>query len=203
MKYHLRCISKNFLILSLVLLNPGYSSANETLDDLEVKSRIYYGKHSQTELNTDIPVEAHTIFKIKLFDKFISYRNDKKAHIDFTLPDEISKNTRDIEMLLEAYNDDFQFARAIWFEVDGIGGYLGVTQTEPGQYIGNVTLAPKQKKQWSVDLSNVYISKKNNEQVINFTDILKQAGPHTISCWISTYEKYGPQSWVSMELVFK
>ena len=191
-----------FLIL-ITLLNPLHAESTETRPNLHIKPKIYYGNNSESALSIDIPVRAHTIFKIKLFENIISYRNDKKAHIDFTLPYEISKNTSEIEMLLEAYNDDSQYVRAIWFEVDGIGGYLGVTQVEPGQYIGNVTLAPKQKKQWKLDLSKVYVSKKKDEQLINFTDMLKKPGPHTISCWISTYGQYGPQSWVSIELIFK
>jgi len=192
----------HFSIL-LVCLIPAVNSTAETLDNIHIKSDIYYANNSESASTIDIPVRPHTIFKIKLFDNIISYRNDKKAHINFTLPADIIKNTKEIEMLLDAYNDDHQYARAIWFEVDGIGGYLGVTQLEPGQYLGNVILAPKKKRQWKIDLSNVYISKKNKEQLINFTDILRQPGPHTISSWISTYGKFGPQSSISLELTFK
>lgn len=190
-----------FLLFTISYFLTGVLPASYAAD-LTISPRIYYGKNNPEGLDIELPVKAHTIYSLKLFEQIISYRNDKKAHIDFTLPPSVINQSNNIEMILEAYNDDHQYLRAIWFEIDSVGGYLGVTKVADGQYRGNISLPPKQKNRWKIDLSQVYVSTNNSEKRVNFTELLKRPGIHTLSCWISTYGKFGPQSWVSVELKF-
>ena len=184
-------LTVQFLFLCTVILFAGCSSG----------PKPYY-KESPTETRKDNELE--TIYELKLFDKTISYRNDKKAYIDFTLPKKKLTKSKKIEMVLEAYNDDPKFLRAIWFEVDGMGGYLNAFYIGKGQLRGSATLRPKEQKRWLIDLSKTYVSPKNRSaKKINFSTLLRKPGKHTISCWISTYKQYGPNSWVSINLLLK
>lgn len=194
----LRLLAPSVLIIATVM--PCYADDGAVT---AIRAKTYYGKSGADADSVDIPVRPQTINKLTLFDKVISYRNNKKAHVDFELPVDLVRHSGEMEIELEAYNDDAQYARAVWFEVDGTGGYIGVTRVADEQYRGRFVLGAKQRKRWRVNLSKVYLSSENQEQVVNFYNILKQPGVHTMSCWVSTYEQYGPDSRVSVDLLIK
>ncbi len=168
-----------------------------------IELKAYYKNDKSDAMPVNTPIKTQVIRKFTLFDKTISYRNNKKAKVEFKVPKEIMRETNQIEMILEAYNDDATFDRAIWFEVDGVGGYIGAIPVAPQQYRGGWILSTQEQNKWKIDLSKVFVSHKNSGKLINFYQMLKKPGPHKISCWISTYEQYGPDSWVSIELILK
>jgi len=94
--------------LLIFLFSASLTSVAYSNQQLNIDSKIDYGTNPDSGLNIGIPVKEFKTYKIKLLDQVISYRNDKKVHINFSLPDEIAKNTGKIEMQLEAYNDDSQ-----------------------------------------------------------------------------------------------
>jgi len=38
---------------------------------------------------------------------------------------------------------------------------------------------------------------------VNFQEMLQAPGPHTLCSWISTYREYGPNSWITLDLVME
>ena len=178
------------------------TAANEGIET--IPGHLFYAGKEPEKEKVEIPVKTQTIRRLQLFDRTISYRNNKKASIEFELPEEIVKNMNEIEMVLEVYNDDNAYLRAIWFEVDGEGGYIGTYRIAPGQVRGQATIEPKERKKWRFNLSGVAVaSDKAGARAVDFFKMLRKPGRHTITCWISTYEQYGPDSWVSLELVLK
>ena len=164
----------------------------------------YYPGDDSSRQNVIIPIDTDDGWKMTLFDEKISYRNDKKATIEFSLPRQVRKNADSMEMDIAAYNDDRAYLRAIWFEVDGVGGYLGTGQLTRSQVRGDGTLQPGEAKKLTFDLSKCQVSSKTRgKKEINFTKMLLQPGTHTLSSWISTYGKYGPDSRISIDLMFR
>ena len=140
------------------------------------------------------------IVTLRLLERQIAYRNDRKACIRFRLP--FSRNEiYSPSLLIDAYNDDYQYARTLWLELDGIGGYLAANRYMRGQYIGNGVLGTQQRKRFYVNLHNVPMSVNARKfSQVNFERILKEPGEHTLCTWISTYSKFGPNSWVTVDL---
>ncbi len=201
-------IIRCFLLIGIVAYLNGCNTVNGNFDPRYEAERIkgyrYYAKQDPQKEKIELPITIETIRKMTLFEKTISYRNNKKACIEFELPEHFVENLNSIEMMLEAYNDDSQYLRAIWFEVDGVGGYIGTHRVAASQVRGDATIGPKQQKKWVFDLSNCTIASKNTgKQKVDFFKILKKPGRHTVACWLSTYEQYGPHSWVSVALVLK
>ena len=201
-------ITRYFILIGLVAYLSGCNTVNGnlgTLNEVEmIKGYRYYAKQDPHKEKIELPITIETIRKIILFEKTISYRNSKKACIEFELSDHLVENLNSIEMMLEAYNDDSRYLRAIWFEIDGVGGYIGTHRVAASQVRGDATIGPKQQKKWAFDLSNCAIASKNmGNQKVDFFKILKKPGRHTVTCWISTYEQYGPNSWVSVALILK
>ena len=177
-------------------------AANDRIE--AITGHLFYVSKEPDKEKVEIPVKTQTIRSLQLFDRKISYRNNKKASIEFELPKEIIADTKEIEMVLEVYNDDNAYLRAIWFEVDGEGGYIGTYRIAPGQVRGQATIEPKQRKKWRFNLSGVAVaSDDSGVRAVDFSKMLRKPGLHTITCWISTYEQYGPNSWVSLELNMK
>lgn len=139
--------------------------------------------------------------RIRLFDRQISYRNDNKACVTFELP-ALGRAASNMTLLLQAYNDDRSYLRAIWLEVDGVGGYLSVRKVAPGQHRGGGTIAPGQHKSWQLPLDRFPISLKGERTTeVNFQEMLQAPGSHTLCSWISTYREYGPNSWITLDLI--
>ena len=197
-----KAVMKLLTLIILVIATglPGYADESAVST---IRATTYYGEPGADADSVDIPVRSETIYRITLFDRVVSHRNNKKARIDFELPGELVENSGEMEIVLEAYNDDARYARTIWFEIDGVGGYIGVVKVDDQQYRGRVVLGAREQRLWRINLSKVHLSSNDEEQTVNVYNMLKQPGPHTMSCWISTYEKYGPNSWVSIGLNIK
>ena len=150
----------------------------------------------------DITLAQFNDRRIRVFDQQTAYRNDQKACVRFELPAELPWADTPLRLELEAYNDDRTYMRAIWFEVDGIGGYLDVQRVDEGQHRGSGTIAPRERKRWNLLLDNLPLSLEGKTTTIVDLDVvLRQPGPHTICAWISTYAKYGPESWITLDVV--
>ncbi len=140
--------------------------------------------------------------RIRVFDRQVAYRNDRKACVRFELPPELRASGTPLRLELEAYNDDSGYVRALWFEVDGIGGYLAVQRLAKGQYGGEGTIGPRERKRWVLPLNRVAISLDGKaSSAVDFDMVFRQPGPRTVCAWISTYGEYGPDSWITMDLV--
>ena len=141
----------------------------------------------------------------RLLDHVIAYRDDHKAVIEFDLAPSTPFEAALIHV--EAYNDDALFPRAVRFELDGQGGYLGtVGILESGQVRGAGVLAPKEKAEWHYDLLALGVGHTVGEGVelrnnLSLLDRLRSPGHHKIVAWVSTYAQYGPASWLTLDLV--
>jgi len=140
--------------------------------------------------------------RIRVFDRQVAYRNDRKACVRFELPPELPLSGTPLRLELEAYNDDPSYLRALWFEVDGIGGYLAVQRVAKGQYRGDGTIGPGERRRWVLPLNRLALSLDGKAtSAVDFDTVFRQPGPHTVCGWISTYAKYGPESWITLDLV--
>lgn len=161
---------------------------------------FYHQGDEEAGTAVDLPFSTNLMRRVRLFDRQIAYRNDRKACIAFELPVRRPKAVQAINMHLDAYNDDSMYLRAIWFEIDKVGGYLGVSKIGKGQYGGGGTIGPKERKSWTLPLDRFPVSiKGETDSEVDFADQLLQPGPHTVCIWISTYEQYGPNSWVTLD----
>ena len=142
-------------------------------------------------------LKEHRFVTLDLFDKEKATRNSKAKAV-VQLPDDLHDGVGRMELELEAYNDDPAYLRAIWFQIDEQGGYIGVSHVGKSQYRGNITLKPKQQRSWILDLSQIYF----NGSLHAFSETLKDGKSHKVLLWISTYDKFGPNSWVSARLRF-
>jgi hypothetical protein len=138
-----------------------------------------------------------------LFDKQIAYRTDHYAVAQFDVPE--CNGVQNAFARVTAYNDDATYSRAVWFALDGEGGYLGTTGVGMHSVSGIGVLSPKETQKWAYDLSQVDIGHTLSEGEgpggnASFLDMLKQPGRHDVESWVSTYSEYGPGSWVSLEL---
>lgn len=150
-----------------------------------------------------VSLPISTLKRIRLFDREISYRNDKKACVTFELP-ALGKAASNMILSLQAYNDDRRYLRAIWFEVDGVGGYLAVREVAPGEHRGGGTINPGQHKSWRLPLDRFAVSLKGEVTTeVNFQEMLQAPGSHTLCSWISTYREHGPDSWITLDLVME
>ncbi len=136
----------------------------------------------------------------RLFDRQIAYRNDRKACTRFRLPFR-SWEIQGARIRLEAYNDDAVYDRTVWLEIDGVGGYLGVDHAGGGQYTGNGVVRARQHKRFDLDLRQVPIAANGRAPArVNFTRLLKTEDAHTLCTWVSTYGRFGPHTWITLDL---
>ena len=190
--------------------NPGhpksYAEPDLSMRDDDVFDGIFggmlypHGRGGEGQA-VDLPLGTELVRRVRLFDRQIAYRNDRKACITFELPVRRPEAVQAIDMHLDAYNDDSQYLRAIWFEVDGTGGYLGVSKVAEGQVRGDGTIRPKERKSWRLSLDRFPVSIEGETiPEFDYAGWLLQPGPHTVCSWISTYAQYGPNSWITLDL---
>jgi len=154
-------------------------------------------RNTQTRIATSADLET-VVFR--LFDRRIAYRNDRKACTRFRLPFR-AWEIHGARIHLEAYNDDRRYARTVWFEIDGVGGYLGVDRASKGQYRGNGVVPAGQTRSFEIDLRHVPLNVKGQASArVDFARMLKQEGEHVLCTWISTYGRYGPHAWITLDL---
>ncbi|MDJ0863542.1 MAG: hypothetical protein QNJ82_15040 [Gammaproteobacteria bacterium] len=178
----------------LLLTVPLSQAAEEAVTG----SYFMKGKADQSQV---VSLPVRTVTRMRLFDRQVSFRNDNKACVRFALPAP-ARVASNMTLVLQAYNDDRSYLRAVWFEVDGVGGYLAVHSVAPGQYRGDGTIAPHEHKTWQLPLGRVPISRKGAASAeVDFQGMLQAPGSHTLCSWISTYREYGPDSWITLELV--
>lgn len=169
--------------------------------DDRIDGTFYHQGDEGARAAVELPFSANLVQRVRLFDRQTAYRNDRKACVTFELPVRHPKAVQAINIYLDAYNDDSSYLRAIWFEIDGVGGYLGVSKIGKGQYGGGGTIGPKERKSWTLPLDRFPASIKGEaDSEVDFADQLRQPGPHTLCSWISTYEQYGPNSWITLDL---
>lgn len=178
-----------------VALAPHASAAPD-----RVPARLFMqGREAE---GVDITLARFNDRRIRVLDQQTAYRNDRKACVRLELPAELPWADTPLRLELEAYNDDRTYMRAIWFEVDGIGGYLDVQRVDEGQHRGSGTIAPGERKRWALPLDDLSLSLEGKTTTIVDLDVvLRQPGPHTICAWISTYAQYGPESWITLDVV--
>ena len=185
------------------LAAPGCTSVR-ALDALPIMFS-YEGQASLPVQSTVQPEKRTGRTVYRLLDHVIAYRDDHKAVVEFDLAPSTPIETASIHV--EAYNDDPIFQRAVRFELDGQGGYLGtVGILVPGQVRGAGVLAPKGKAEWQYDLSALQVGHTVGEAVglrdnLLLLDRLRSPGHHKIVAWVSTYGQYGPASWLTLDLV--
>ena len=74
----------------------------------------------------------------------------------------------------------------------------------PSQQRGSGTIDPGQRKSWQLPLSRLPVSLKGAATAeVNFQEMLQAPGSHTLCSWISTYREYGPNSWITLDLVME
>lgn len=180
---------------------PDLSARDDHIFDGRVRGTLYpYGPGGEGQA-IDIPVGDTLVRRVRLFDHQTAYRNDRKACVTFTLPVRRPEAVMAIDMHLDAYNDDSTYLRAIWFEIDGVGGYLGVSRLSRSQVRGGGTIGPKERKSWRLSLNSFPVLIE--DQTIpdfDYASRLLDGEPHTLCSWISTYAQYGPNSWITLDL---
>ncbi len=182
--------------LCLLLAAPLSQAAEEAVTG----AYFVKGNGDQSQV---VPLPVMTVTRMRLFDRQISFRNDNKACVTFALPAS-ARAASTMTLVLQAYNDDRSYLRAVWLEVDDVGGYLAVQSVAPGQYRGDGTIAPREHKTWQLPLDRIPISRKDAAAAeVDFQAMLQAPGSHTVCSWISTYRQYGPDSWITLELVAK
>jgi hypothetical protein len=135
-----------------------------------------------------------------LFDHQIS-NDDKRASTRLLLPKFDKIDSAKLE--ITAYNDDPRYERTIWFEIDGQGGNIGDISSRGFSFCG-WEIEPKETKTWNYDLQLVKLAttrRMGETKEVNLLDVLRKSGIHTISSYVTTYENYGPKSWVSIKLI--
>ena len=192
-------VVKFVLVLAAFVMHP-FAAPEALPAPSGVPGRLYMqGRHVE---GSDVILARYNDRRIRIFDRQVAYRNDRKACVRFELPAELPWPGTPLRIELEAYNDDHSYLRAIWLEVDGIGGYLTVQQVAEGQYRGTGTISPGERKSWMLPLDRLPISLKGKTNaVVDLDVVLRQPGPHTICAWISTYAEYGPKSWITLDIV--
>lgn len=137
---------------------------------------------------------------LRLLERQTAYRNDHKVCTRFRLPFR-RQEIRSAVLSIDAYNDDRNYSRTLWLEIDGVGGYLAADRIRNGQYQGSGVLPRGQGKRFYIDLRDVPISIQGRASSrVDFERVLTEAGAHTLCTWISTYGQYGPGSWVTVDL---
>jgi hypothetical protein len=80
---------------------------------------------------------------------------------------------------------DEAFLRVVHFDVDGVGGWIGVYGLGGGgQFRGDGVIAPGETKTWVYDLSATQIADKAGSHTVNYLAMLGTAGSHDVSCWL-------------------
>lgn len=180
---------------------PDLSERDDRVFDDSIRGMLYPHGRGDEGQAVDIPMSDELVRRFRLFDRQTAYRNDRKACVTFELPARRPEAVRAINMHLDAYNDDSQYLRAIWFEIDGVGGYLGVGKVAEGQVRGGGTIRPKERKSWRLSLDRFPVSIDGQTvPEFDFASRLLEPGPHTLCSWISTYAQYGPNSWITLDL---
>jgi hypothetical protein len=142
-----------------------------------------------------------SVITYTLFDHQIS-NDDKRASKVISLPEFDDIDSAKLE--ITAYNDDPIYTRSIWFEMDGTGGNIGTYHAGIHDVSGIGVIGPKRTKTWNYDLRSVRLAttgEAGDTKKVDLLEVLSKPGTHTISSSVTTYEKYGPQSWVSIKLV--
>ena len=195
--------NQGFEMIIRVLMIVGLLAAfvsNSLAAPTRVPGRLFM--QGSEAASADVTLARFHDRRIRVFDQQIAYRNDRKACMQFELPAELPSADLPLRMELEAYNDDRTYSRAVWIEVDGIGGYLAVQRVAAGQYHGSGTIDPGERKRWALPLDNLPISLEGKKTAqVDLDKVLRQPGPHTICAWISTYAQYGPKSWITLDVV--
>jgi len=182
-----------FLLLAGLAVDSGAAPAG-------VPGQMFMQGSDAEGIRVILPLDGNR--RIRVLDRQIAYRNDRKVCVRFELPYDLRRFDGPLYLDIEAYNDDRQYLRALWFEVDGIGGYLAVQRISQGQHRGTGTISPGERKRWQLPLNRFPISLKGKAtSVVDLDGVLRQPGAHTICAWISTYAKYGPESWITLDLV--
>lgn len=177
--------------------------APHLLPEAQAVRAILYTEGRDDRAAYKLPVEMETVRRIRLFDRRISYRNDRKACAAFQMPIGKDADIRAARARIEAYNDDEIYDRAVWFEVDGVGGYLNVQRVAASQVRGTGTLAPGEHKAWTVSLDAVPVTpSRGGARTLDALALLRRPGEHRVCSWVSTYGRYGPGSWVTLDLEF-
>jgi len=180
---------------------PDLTVRDDHVFDGSVGGMLYPHGRADEGKAVELPLGTSLVQRIRLFDRQIAYRNDRKACVTFELPVRRREAVLAINMHLDAYNDDSTYLRAIWFEVDGIGGYLGVHKVAEGQVRGDGTIRPKERKSWQLSLDRFPVSIEGETiPEFDFASRLLDGEPHTVCSWISTYAQYGPSSWITLDL---
>jgi hypothetical protein len=136
-----------------------------------------------------------------LLDKAIAVRDGDHARVEFEIPAGADVNRAFARVT--AYNDDATYTRAVWFQLDGNGGYLGTVGIGPHDVGGQGVLDVKQTKHWAYDLDEVDVGHTLSDQeqfTGSFLDVLRRDTRHVVEAWVSTYAQFGPGSWVSLDL---
>lgn len=182
------------VLLSLV----GFGALAETwvhgLDALPIT--IAYEGQLEPPVSFKVPADKSTGWTVfPLLDQVIAYRDDHKAVVEFDLP--TSAPIAVAQIYVRAYNDDPSHSRTVHFELDEHGSDLD-TFADPrtGLFRGQ-GLAPKEEGEGRYDLSTF----KAGDGSLSLFDLLRSPGHHKIVMWMSTYEQYGPASWITLDLV--
>lgn len=107
------------------------------------------------------------------------------------------------EIIIEAfYSDDGEHAMApVRFEINGVGGYIGVERTSNGEFVGDGMVQKGNSGIWTYDLSKIKIARQEEagSREVNFVNIINKNKIITLHCWVDG----GRNSWVSVRLFTK
>ncbi|MHB1459397.1 MAG: hypothetical protein ACYC0V_21000, partial [Armatimonadota bacterium] len=105
----------------------------------------------------------------------------------------VPEGSKSFALRITGTNDDPRYRRSVYFDIDGIGGEIayGIAPSISDGYI-----QPKSTKTWIIDLNKAYPiivrktssysldESRDEEQIVNYKDILLKPGPHKINCFV-------------------
>lgn len=107
------------------------------------------------------------------------------------------------EIVIEAHLDkDAKTEEGmIYFELDGVGGFIGCEKDLNGEAFGEGIIKKGQTKTWNYDLSKIRFAPtdKPGQKTVNMLDLLNAKKTHQIKCWVSG----GSKSWVTVKIIAK
>ncbi|MCE1246105.1 MAG: hypothetical protein LWY06_05630 [Firmicutes bacterium] len=107
------------------------------------------------------------------------------------------------KVVIEAYmdKDSKNEEGTVWFEIDGVGGFVGCEKELNGEAFGEGVIKKGATKTWTYDLSKIKYAPadKPGQKTVNMIELLNDKKSHTVKCWVNG----GSKSHVTVKIIAK
>jgi hypothetical protein len=112
----------------------------------------------------------------------------------------MKSNYAKAEVVIEAYldNDSRTEEGMVYFEIDGVGGFIGCEKDLNGEAFGEGIIKKGTTKTWTYDLSKVKFAPLNKpgQKSADMLGLLNSQKNHQVKCWVYG----GSKSWVTVKI---